>query len=1224
MNHNIKHALTTTLQSFKNGNLTDCALSLFQTLCYNTSRQAPLSNPTYAEFYDSYAVHSPRFREDKAYADQWEYVDLLFQLSADELRSQLSIFDTTRVDDTIIESYLFFVIGLSESTYTRTSLSQITREVNKLFPMPVMILFKHGNNLSLAVIDRRIHKKDEQKDVLKKVTLIKDIQTENTHRAHLEILTDLSFPELASQYTITNFVELHNAWQKTLDTKELNNRFFKELSNWYFWAMQVVSFPDAVEKNAEIRNATNLIRLITRIIFVWFIKEKALVPHTLFQASVLKKILKDFNKNNKSHSYYRAILQNLFFGVLNQKMDKRKFAKDEGYPKNRSEYGVKTLLRYESLFKISQEEVLNLFKDVPFLNGGLFDCLDKEDENGKVLYVDGFSRNTKKQAVVPDYLFFGGELDIDLNSIYGTKNKSYKTKGLFEILYNYKFTVTENTPIEEEVALDPELLGKVFENLLASYNPETKTNARKQTGSFYTPREIVHYMVDESLIAYLMQKLDEAGYPDREEDLRELLSYTETPNPFNEAETAVLIKAIDDCKILDPACGSGAFPMGILHKLVHILHKLDPQNELWKERQIEKTQALEDAVLRDKSISNIEEAFANNELDYGRKLYLIENCIYGVDIQPIAVQIAKLRFFISLIIDQQKQPERDNLGIQSLPNLETKFVAANTLIPLGKPEGQISIFTYENPEIETLKDKLKQIRHRYFNAKTRNDKLRYQKQDKSAREKLAQYLMKDGWSEHTVQQLVVFDPYDQNASAPFFDPEWMFGLSDGFDIVIGNPPYVDSENMVKNYYEFRILLKKLYGTAKGNWDLFVVFIERGIMLSNTNGTLSYIVPNKLISSKYAETLREYISNFNIKEIIDYSNVSVFKEADVYPIVIRIVVNNKKTFVTTKIMDELEYVNHINMIGEETFYADNYWDKFFFDNNVVQLLIKLSNFEKLKDKKLKILGSATVNEAYKIKEVITEWDNQNDIKRLINTGTIDPFESLWGKKKTRYIKNDYIRPVVKDEDIIKINKTRFSQAKLPKIILAGMSLKIEAFYDELCHYLAGKSTIIIMGSTSYLAALTAILNSTLISFWFSKHFNSLSMSGGYFNIGTDHLQLIPIANIEQENTLNILHNLTLIIQFLKMNGNNNCANFFIQLTNAIIYELYLSDEIKKASCNVLKHLNNLTEYNNSHIINIKLQAIIKIYQEYSNPSHPVNTAIEKMKEIPEIKIIEGRE
>ena len=245
--------------------------------------------------------------------------------------------------------------------------------------------------------------------------------------------------------------------------------------------------------------------------------------------------------------------------------------------------------------------------------------------------------------------------------------------------------MAENTPVEEEIALDPELLGRVFENLLASYNPETQTTARKQTGSFYTPREIVNYMVDESLKAYLKQKLeDETGIKpeDAEAGLEILFTYTEKEHAFTAKESKVLIAAIDNCKILDPACGSGAFPMGVLHKLVHILHKLDPQNEKWKERQISRARQLDDPAIREKTIEDIESAFANNELDYGRKLYLIENCIYGVDIQPIAVQIAKLRFFISLVVDQKKNSSRKNLGILSLPNLETKFVAANTLIGL--------------------------------------------------------------------------------------------------------------------------------------------------------------------------------------------------------------------------------------------------------------------------------------------------------------------------------------------------------------------------------------------------------------------------------------------------------------------------------------------------------------------------------------------------------------
>jgi adenine-specific DNA-methyltransferase len=150
---------------------------------------------------------------------------------------------------------------------------------------------------------------------------------------------------------------------------------------------------------------------------------------------------------------------------------------------------------------------MQLFKDVPFLNGGLFDCLDKPNEEGKIVYVDGFQRNPKKQASVPDYIFFGEEREVDLNDIYATKNKKYKSRGLIQPIGKLQIYRCRKHTVEEEIALDPELLGKVFENLLASYNPETQTTARKQTGSFYTPREIVNYMVDESLLEYIKQNV---------------------------------------------------------------------------------------------------------------------------------------------------------------------------------------------------------------------------------------------------------------------------------------------------------------------------------------------------------------------------------------------------------------------------------------------------------------------------------------------------------------------------------------------------------------------------------------------------------------------------------------------------------------------------------------------------------------------------------------------
>jgi len=174
---------------------------------------------------------------------------------------------------------------LQDDGYSRTQLAGITREINKLFPMPVMILFRHGDTLTLSIINRRLHKRDELRDVLEKVTLIKDINFTDPHRAHIEILFDLSFYEIHHRHGFTNFVELHQAWQKALDSSELNKRFFSEIANWYFWAIQHVVFPKDAGEDTEVRNATSVIRLITRLIFIWFVKEKDLC-RTTFSTSV--------------------------------------------------------------------------------------------------------------------------------------------------------------------------------------------------------------------------------------------------------------------------------------------------------------------------------------------------------------------------------------------------------------------------------------------------------------------------------------------------------------------------------------------------------------------------------------------------------------------------------------------------------------------------------------------------------------------------------------------------------------------------------------------------------------------------------------------------------------------------------------------------------------------------------------------------------------------------
>ena len=650
--------------------------------------------------------------------------------------------------------------------------------------------------------------------------------------------------------------------KEAFSVEPVTKQFYEEIQNWYFWAMDKVEFPEDYkysndpEKDKEIRNATNLIRLITRLIFIWFIKEKRLIPEILFEPEKLKDIVRDFGKG---HNYYNAILQNLFFATLNQKMGERKFAAENGFHTNKKEYGVKTLFRYADKFLIPKEKVLELFKDIPFLNGGLFDCLDKEDESGKVIYIDGFSRNPKKQAKIPDYLFFQKEeVKVDLSKYGLGSNK--KVRGLIEILKSYNFTIDENTPIDQEIALDPELLGKVFENLLACYNPETATTARKATGSYYTPREIVDYMVEESLKEYFKNKFPNID----EQKLEMLLSYSEDIPEFSEEERKKLISSIADIKILDPACGSGAFPMGILQKLVHLLQRLDPDNKYWYELQYERAiKASEevfkekDKVEREEMLKEINEAFDEsiNYPDYARKLYLIEKCIYGVDIQPIAIQISKLRFFISLVIDQKVDKTKENLGIRPLPNLETKFVAANTLIGIEKPK-QIFQLPFLNQEIEKKKKELKNLRHRYFIAKTRAEKIKLQEKDKKIRQEIAELLIKDGWPDDTAHKISSFDPFDQNASADWFDPEWMFGVVDGFDIVIGNPPHGADISKYKDYVESNF---KFFETRKNSASLF---IEKSFELLKQEGVLAYVIPKSITFVESWKKTRDLIYKKN--------------------------------------------------------------------------------------------------------------------------------------------------------------------------------------------------------------------------------------------------------------------------------------------------------------------------------------------------------------------------
>lgn len=1149
---------------------------------------------------------------------------------------------------------------------TRSQLAEITRAFNRAFHYtPVTVVFKYGNYIAFANSERAKYKQEwREGERVGKVTMLKDVSIEKTHSGHIRILLDMQISR-SGKDAVTSFSGLYKYWQKVFNVSTLNKSFYRELSNWYFYAMKHVSFPDDLEKDENIRNATNLIRLITRVIFIWFIKEKGLVPEAIFNKAVLGKILKEFHKSKASCTYYPAILQNLFFGTLNQKMEERSFADNRGYPWNKSEFGVKNLFRYDDLFLVDKAEALSLFQDVPFLNGGLFDCLDKPDDQGKILYVDGFSRNSRKQAIVPDSLFFAEEHEIDLNEIYDTKNKKYTTKGFVEILSGYKFTVEENTPIEEEVALDPELLGKVFENLLASYNPETQTTARKQTGSFYTPREIVNYMVDESLKAYLKGVLVEESSMtegDAQAGLDLLFAYTEKEHLFDAAETKTLISAIDRCKILDPACGSGAFPMGVLHKMVHILHKLDPNNKQWEQRQVDKVnklieeaQGITDTSAREQVISglehnkqDIEDAFGSNELDYGRKLYLIENCIYGVDIQAIAVQIAKLRFFISLVIDQKKRAGKENLGIRALPNLETKFVAANTLIGLEKL-GQNLL---KNQKIIKLENDLKSLRHKYFSAKTRKDKINWQKKDRALREEISKLLVNDGLDTTTAQLIVSFDPYDQNASAPFFDPEWMFGISEGFDVVIGNPPYVRADNPAISEQRVQILKSKQFVTLWEKWDLMVAFIEKSVKLLCNNGVNTFIVSNSICTSKYAEKLQDWIiANYQVRSIDYFENIEVF-EAGVIPIILSLKKSHRqentiknyreRAFenVSSTIVDNSDLLSLKEKIFRKQFSAafspnivadlmgdicymsyglrpnsdERFWKGEFIAKDVIsdqwseifcKEYIEGKQISNYKINKIKFIEWGTERVPTKlVRPTFTElYTGEKLFLGVLTGGTYD---------NTGIICNHSIVVSKRFNDLKNVSERSIS-VSISKNNIDGKGSKTSVQVSKKRKELENIS------KQYQLKYILGIINSTY-AMAFLNNFRRHRLENYFY---PDDFRNFPIAKVDIKVQEQVIYFVNYLLFYNGISNNNLFSSFFESLVDAMVFELYLPDKIKSADCEILKHLANFPELKDDWSDEQKLATIEKVYKELSDPTHPVSIATQKMGDIPEIRIIEGK-
>ena len=980
-----------------------------------------------------------------------------------------------------------------------------------------------------------------------------------------------------NKYLNSGRVKDNKDLQDRFSVEVLTKAFYNELADWYAWAVKIVCFPNDLDDNTDDDkyNHEAVIRLVTRLIFVWFLKQKKLIPTEFFEENyIANNLIEGFNPNvkvdmfHKSHEskYYKAILQNLFFAMLNSPITstkgemERRFIKEAVNGKT-SDFDNKKLMRYKSMFSDAEHFVEIANRGVPFLNGGLFDCLDNRDKNN---FVDGFSDNPKinKSLIVPDYLFFGEEVgkDIDLSEFYGDKKKKkVSARGVIDILKRYNFTVEENTPFDQEVSLDPELLGKVFENLLAMYNPETKATARKQTGSFYTPREIVQYMVDESLIAHLKRTVGD----ELEEEYRKLMCYTDDDTRLTDTQKRAVINSLHDCKILDPACGSGAFPMGVLQQMVHILSRLDETNEIWKEILLDDAANETRTALkysskeeRKEAMDDIERSFDENinRPDYARKLYLIEKCIYGVDIQSIAIQISKLRFFISLVIDQKRNNDpKDNFGIRPLPNLEAKFVAANTLIGLNKSEGNL----FETPEIKVKEEELKVANHKIFGAKTFKTKIKYRNQVKELRLELSEMLLQMGYlSNDTAQLLKGWDMFDQNASSPFFDPEWMFGVNGGFDIVIGNPPYVFTRDVDfsgdfkayidKEYFsKVKTDKKKSKSNQSGKINLFAIFIIKGAMLNVKGGILSYIVPNNVLRTTTYDLVRKYIlDNTSVQTVVDLGS-RIFDKVTASTIILQLsnqlIANNiLKAITNVSNIEQSKYdVSEIiqNQFLTNTSFAFN----IFGDTKTIELSTKISQGKKMLGSICKDIIEGIVAH----KHLISEYSESERvpllegkrIKRYYDEG--EKKYLLWNKELIHRTRPDYLWQL--DEKIL---IQRISGGLKPLTATIDRN-KYKTF--------ASINNLVLKDEYyTYYPYIVALINSNLINWYYANNFSNNSKLT--VNISKTYLEMLPISEVSEQEKKNIESCVEEIMRLKNLSSQADTTILEFQI-DQMVYSLY---------------------------------------------------------------------
>ena len=820
-------------------------------------------------------------------------------------------------------------------------------------------------------------------------------------------------------------------------------------------------------------------KLMGRLVFLHFLEKKLWlgVPEggrwgegdanylrNLFNAKKVQKAFKD--------NFLDKVLEPLFFGSLNER---------------RPDDVADAILSPNKVEKVR----------IPYLNGGLFE--------GDFDRPDGHRGIDSTNIPFPDDYF----------------------EDLFDTFDSFNFTIDENGPEDAEVGVDPEMLSRIFENLLED---------NKDKGAFYTPKEIVDYMCKESLIAYLGET------PAVRELVENYSSNDGLADKFSDGEKAALLEKLSKVKICDPAIGSGAFPMGMLAILARLRLRLEGKEE-------------------------------NSANIVALKKEIIQNNIYGVDIEAGAVDIARLRFWLSIVVDENEPIP--------LPNLDYKIMQGNSLLESYGGVDLSHVLDGGGTTVKTRgKNKGKKKAEFWqtefaFDAKAAVDEI---VRDKAQLFDTTDHEVKARLVARINGNVKAYISHKLPSSSPYAatipdgpNPNfmlWHLYFSEvfkdgGFDIVIGNPPYISAKEYSKIISDDeKSLLKRTYKTAHGACDVYILFFELCMNVIKDGGVLNLITPNKYLSAKYGKALREFfVENDSVRKVVDVSQFAVFKKAKVYPVVSLLKKESQIDFfevAKVQSLEELSKLEKYNLLPSSVLKScpDYIWGVLLSDKlGVLPRVLKSGiKFEDI----AQINATSTAGEAEDYGKYFVDKQPKGGLK-VVNTGTIDPYCNLWGLRALVHQHKKFLTPYLPLTQS-GVNARRVAIYKSPKIIFAKIGVVAEAFLDADGSFASVNTNCVYNPSKNYtLEYLVGLCNSKLFTCIYEMLFGALKMNGGYMQFQAPQLRVFPIheKNKIMQDKVSIL--VAQILDAKKSNPQADTSPLEAKIDD-LVYDLYgLTDE-----------------------------------------------------------------